>query len=256
MWVKKYMIDHNYTDTYVVFRDSDGIKERILGSPSTWNGSPVNTSNFTKNTYITNTVGNKGIINYIRPYSLPGTFDFSAFMDCNTQSFELPVIAFIGQQQNFPIGSHKTQTLKNLCCTDSPTNNPTINPTMSPTGYPTSTPTKKPTRSPTNDPTHSPTNVPSKRPTSAPSSPPTADPTTNPTYNFNGFQKCVYDNQTMDGVRLEIQKSDVNEMLGIIITGPVDRWFGYGFGKSVIQSMYFLAPLFCREIIITDSNFI
>ena len=51
------------------------------------------------------------------------------------------------------------------------------------------------------------------------------------------FESCVYDDETIDGLVVEIKRDDVNKMIAIVIIGPAEKWFGYGFGSFVINGM-------------------
>jgi len=123
--------------------------------------------------------------------------------------------------------------------TDFPSKTPTKRPSLSPTVLPTNTPSNDPSIYPSEGPSDSPTERPTEVPTTNPSTDPTAQPTNIPTYGFDafGYKICVFDNETIDGLTLKIKNDDENEMVGIIITGPDHGWFGYGFGKSVINGM-------------------
>jgi len=87
---------------------------------------------------------------------------------------------------------------------------------------------------PTMIPTSAPTPGPTTYPSDTPSTDPTSSPTWAPSYNFSEYEKCVED-ETNKNLTLEIYRD--GERMGITICGPDDKWFGYGFGKSVIDGM-------------------
>ena len=168
-----------------MIENQNGIEERILNdkySGQSLYGSLIDTSSFTNNTYISKTVKGTTAITYIRPYYLPGTYDFTDFMECNTMSWTMPFITAVGSVDIFSYHRNRAAgILQNICCTGAPTNDPTSFPTTEPTTDPSNDPTTDPTYDPTTDPTTHPTRDPTRNPTTDPTFDPTTDPSTDPT---------------------------------------------------------------------------
>ena len=59
-----------------------------------------------------------------------------------------------------------------------------------------------------------------------------------PTFDFSGFELCAHDdNSIISDVGIEIYRDRMNQKIGIIMTGPDDKWFGYGFGNDNMNRM-------------------
>ena len=169
----------NYTDTYAVIKDADKVEERILGFPDTatafddFPGQLLNASDFANTTHIAHDEADGGYIHYIRPYEVPGTYNFTAFMDCEDDMWEIPIICFLGRTDYFsPVFDYQVGKIRNFCCPDAWTLAPTLNPSSSPSSSPSLAPSLGPSSSPSLSPSSEPSNDPTVAPSLGPSSPP------------------------------------------------------------------------------------
>jgi len=136
--------------------------------------------------------------------------------------------------------------------TETPSQTPSTPPSRSPTAIP-STVTAVPTESPISLPTLNPTTTssdPSKTPTEPPTSmvtvatnAPTGSPTASPTYQW---EPCIEefvlstssDTSDADHAMLSIDVSLADQNLRLRLSGPSDKWFGIGFGSSLMSNTY------------------
>ena len=60
-------------------------------------------------------------------------------------------------------------------------------------------------------------------------SPTTADPTMSPLHG----DRCGHEDSTIPDLEIQIWRQQVEEIITMEITGPADKWFGFGFGDDI-----------------------
>eukprot|EP01084_Bolivina_argentea_P092078 165704_1 len=115
--------------------------------------------------------------------------------------------------------------------TDDDTNSNTWQTTTydKPTISPTETPTNTPTETPTNIPTNTITNLPTKTMTNSPLNAPV---------NNQLYDVCVDKFSLIQNIELTIKKHPSLNIMIIEIIGPSHKWFGFGFGETIMDNTY------------------
>ena len=149
----------------------------------------------------TNSIATTGSITLERPYTVTnGGYDFTNLFTCQTDSVK--IIAAYGK--GLTMSKH-----------DAAEGGETFTPTC---GCPTTAPT---------------TAIPTESPITA--QPTTAAPTTAAPTGVS-FVECAT-SLVLSPMTLSIERNEMDQEVRIIITGPNDGWFGYGFGSRIMNGI-------------------
>eukprot|EP01083_Nonionella_stella_P146028 458734_1 len=174
----------------------------------------------------------------LSPTMFPTMFPTSNSATPTQSPTELPTM--------FPTSNSATPT---KTPTSAPSTNPSKTPTAVPTLIPTEIPTLNPSNVPSSDPSKTPTEAPTQSPieTGNPTKTPTEVPTTNPSQTPTEgpteapeWTTCVDEFGLFGDVRGAVSiETDTERMkMRITLRGPSDKWFGIGFGNTVMFDTY------------------